>query len=68
MDFTTAGPALWRGGYNSGKINSINNPFLNLECGINRVAVRAGREAGVITVTAQAKGLAPAQLTLTSAA
>ena len=50
VDFETRGPAVWRGGYNSGKTNSINNTFLDLECGINRVAVRATRTAGAIIV------------------
>ncbi|HTM26945.1 MAG TPA: DUF4982 domain-containing protein [Vicinamibacterales bacterium] len=57
VDFTTDGPAVWRGGYNSGKIDSINHPFLDLEAGINRVAIRATRTAGAITVRATAAGL-----------
>jgi beta-galactosidase len=57
VDFDVQGPGIWRGGYNSGKIDSINHPYLNLECGINRVAVRAGRTAGRITVTARCEGL-----------
>ena len=40
VDFTCTGPAIWRGGYNSGIVNSTNNLYLNTECGINRVAVR----------------------------
>ena len=67
-DFATTGPAVWRGGYNSGKLNSINNAYLDLEAGTNRVAVRATRTAGTITVTAQSEGLKPASLTLTSQA
>lgn len=66
VDFTTAGPALWRGGYDSGKINSINNPYLDLEAGINRVAVRATRTAGRITVTAKSAGLHDASITIDS--
>ena len=65
-DFETDGPAVWRGGYNSGKINSINHPFLDLEAGINRVAIRATRTAGKITVRAKSVGLRDASLTLTS--
>ena len=65
-DFETSGPAVWRGGYNSGKINSINNSFLDLECGINRVAVRATRDAGTITVSARCEGLKPGSVTITS--
>jgi beta-galactosidase len=41
VDFTCTGPAIWRGGYNSGKLDSTNNLYLNTECGINRVAVRS---------------------------
>jgi beta-galactosidase len=41
VDFTCTGPAIWRGGYNSGILNSTNNLYLNTECGINRVAVRS---------------------------
>ena len=44
-------------GYNSGKTNSINNLFLDLECGINRVAVRSMLQPGDITVTAKCAGL-----------
>jgi beta-galactosidase len=57
VDFTCTGPGVWRGGYNSGKVDSTNNLYLNTECGINRVAVRAAREAGTITVTASRGGL-----------
>jgi beta-galactosidase len=66
VDFETEGPAKWRGGYNSGRTNSINNTFLDLECGINRVAVRAGRDAGTITVRANCPGLKPGSLTIRS--
>ena len=64
VDFTTDGPGVWRGGYNSGKINSVNHPFLDLEAGLNRVAVRATRTAGQITVRARSEGLQPASLTI----
>lgn len=57
---------IWRGGYNSGKTNSVNNSFLGLECGINRVAVRATRNAGPIIVKATCKGLKPASVTVRS--
>ena len=64
VDFSTQGPALWRGGYNSGKIDSINATHLNLECGINRVSLRSRRTAGRVIVTAQAAGLKPATIAL----
>ena len=50
------GPAIWRGGYNSGKINSTNNLYLNTECGINRIAVRSKMQPGKVTITAREKG------------
>ncbi len=68
VDFETTGPAVWRGGYNSGKINSTNNAFLDLEAGVNRVAVRATRTAGKITVHATSAGLRDASLTIESRA
>ena len=64
VDFTCTGPGIWRGGYNSGKIDSTNNLYLNTECGINRVAVRSTLTAGTITVTARRDGLKPAQVQL----
>ena len=60
VDFKLEGPAIWRGGYNSGKTNSVNNLWLDTECGINRVAIRSTATAGVITLTATRPGLAPA--------
>jgi len=66
IDFTCTGPAIWRGGYNSGKTNSTNNLFLNTECGINRVAVRSTTTAGKITVTAARSGLKPASVDVES--
>lgn len=57
VDFEITGPAIWRGGYNSGKTHSVNNLFLDTECGINRVSVRSTLVPGVITVKASRKGL-----------
>jgi beta-galactosidase len=68
VDFQTDGPGTWRGGYNSGKINSINHPFLDLEAGINRVAIRATRTPGTITVRAQSAGLKPGSVTIVASA
>jgi beta-galactosidase len=62
VDFAIAGPGIWRGGYNSGKTDSTNNLYLNTECGVNRVAVRATLSAGTVTVTASRPGLKPAQI------
>ncbi len=66
VEFTVTGPAAWRGGYNSGKVDSTNNLFLNTECGINRVSVRSTLSAGTITVRASRPGLKSAQIQLVS--
>lgn len=68
VDFTFAGPGMWRGGYNSGKLDSTNNLFLDLEAGINRVAVRAARSPGKLTITARSAGLAAATVEINSTA
>ena len=60
VDFKLDGPAIWRGGYNSGITNSVNNLYLNTECGINRVAIRSTLQPGTITLTATRAGLQPA--------
>jgi beta-galactosidase len=64
VDFTVAGPGVWRGGYNSGKIDSTNNLYLNTECGINRVSVRSTRAGGTITITAKRLGLKSGQVSI----
>ena len=66
VDFECSGPAVWRGGYNSGKTNSINNTYLDLECGINRVAVRSLLQPGTITVIAKCNGLKAGSVTIQS--
>jgi beta-galactosidase len=66
VDFALEGPGIWRGGYNSGKTNSVNRTFLDLECGINRVAVRSTREAGAVIVHARSDGLKPGSVTIKS--
>ena len=57
IDFKVTGPAVWRGGVNSGIPGSINNPYLNTECGINRVSIRSTMTPGIIRITAERKGL-----------
>jgi beta-galactosidase len=66
VDFKLDGPAIWRGGYNSGKTNSINNLFLDTECGVNRVAIRSTLTPGAITLTASRAGLEPATVKVES--
>lgn len=68
VDFAIDGPAVWRGGYNGGKIDSTNHPFLDLEAGINRVALRSQPDAGRVTVRVSAAGLKDASITLESRA
>jgi beta-galactosidase len=62
----TGSPAVWRGGYNSGKTNTTNNLYLNTEDGINRVAVRSTMTPGTIKVTATRDGLKSATVTFES--
>jgi len=63
-DFEVTGPVIWRGGYNSGKTNSINHTYLDLECGINRVAVRSTLKAGKVVLVAKSKGLKDGRIEL----
>ena len=66
VDFEISGPAIWRGGYNSGNEDSINHQYLDTECGINRVSIRSTLQAGEVVLTARRDGLEPATLRLTS--
>jgi beta-galactosidase len=66
IDFAVTGPAVWRGGYNSGKTNSTNNLYVNTECGINRVSLRSTLASGKIVVTASRKELDPAEVEIES--
>jgi beta-galactosidase len=68
VEFDLKGPGIWRGGYNSGKTNSINNTYLDLESGINRVAVRSTVQPGAIVLSARCDGLASASVTVHSKA
>jgi beta-galactosidase len=68
VDFAVTGPAVWRGGLNSARLNSTNNLYLDTECGINRVAIRSTLTPGTITLTATREGLAPATVKVESRA
>ena len=68
VDFKLDGPAVWRGGYNSGKPHSVNNLWLDTECGINRVAIRSTMTPGTIKLTAKRNGLEPATIQVKSTA
>jgi len=67
VDFKLEGPAIWRGGYNSGIPHSINNLYLDTECGINRVAIRSTLKPGTITLIAARPGLDSATVKIDSA-
>ncbi|HYM93881.1 MAG TPA: beta-galactosidase, partial [Chitinophagaceae bacterium] len=66
VDFAITGAAIWRGGFNAGKLNSTNNFYLDTECGINRVAIRSTLTPGMIRVTATRKGLTAATVKIVS--
>jgi len=68
LDFKLDGPAVWRGGYNSGRTNSINHTFLFTECGVNRVMLRSTLKPGTIILSATRTGLVPAVARLDSTA
>ena len=64
VQFTLNGHAEWRGGIAHGENNHILDTNLPVECGINRALIRSTTAAGKVTLTAQAKGLLSASLTL----
>ena len=71
IDFEITGPAVFLGGYNSGRFNGngrqdsvIGQPYVYAECGLNRVLLRAGEQAGTVVLTAAAAGLSPARAIL----
>ncbi|MFZ0337546.1 MAG: sugar-binding domain-containing protein [Terracidiphilus sp.] len=66
VDFNIGGPGIWRGGYNSGIVDSTNNLYLNTECGINRVFIRSTLSPGAITLTASRPGLSSATINIAS--
>jgi len=66
VDFQVSGPAVWRGGYDSGITNSVNNLYLDTECGINRVAIRSTLQPGTITLRATRPGLDSASVQIVS--
>jgi beta-galactosidase len=44
----------------------VNNPWLDTECGINRIAIRSTLQAGVISLTATRTGLELANIQIES--
>jgi beta-galactosidase len=66
VNFAVTGPGTLLGSYNAGKQHSVHQPYVDTECGINRVFVRAARTAGVITLTATRGGLTAATTSVRS--
>jgi len=66
IHFDLQGPAEWRGGIAQGPENYILSKDLPVEGGINRVILRAGPQAGKITLTAKSDGLRPASAEIIS--
>ena len=67
VDFTISGPARFLGGFNPGRPGSVFKSYVDTECGVNRVFLRATRTAGTITVQATRDGLAVGSATISSA-
>jgi beta-galactosidase len=57
IEFTCTSPAIWRGGYNNGLVESTNNSFIDTELVINCVSICSTLSAGSITVTASHPGV-----------
>lgn len=66
IHFTLDGPAEWRGGIAQGPGNYILSEDLPVECGVNRVLLRSHTRSGRIVLKAEAKGLQPAELVLST--
>ena len=62
INFTTSGPAEWRGGIAQGPDNYILSKSLPVENGVNRVVIRSTTKAGRVVVSAAAEGLKPASV------
>ena len=66
VSFTYSGEGKYLGGYNSGRQYSVYQDTLHTECGINRVFVRATRNAGSFTLNVSSVGLTSASSTINS--
>jgi len=64
ITFDIDGPANWLGGIAQGPKNYILSKKIPVENGINRVMIQSLAKAGKIKITAQAKGLKAAELTV----
>ena len=66
VNFSLTGEAEWRGGMAQGPGNYILSKSLPVECGVNRVLVRATTVAGKVSIKANSDGLQPASINLVS--
>jgi len=66
INFSLEGEAAWRGGIAQGPGNYILSKNLPVECGVNRILIRATNKAGVINIKASSAGLSSAVLQLKS--
>jgi hypothetical protein len=65
ISFELTGQGEWRGGIAQGaEGNHVLDKNLPVECGVNRVLIRSTTTAGGITLTASARDLTPATITL----
>ena len=67
IHFEVEGPAEWRGGIAQGPDNYILSKDLPVECGVNRALIRSLTTPGTVRIVAQADGLQPAEVELTTA-
>ncbi|HEX8465882.1 MAG TPA: DUF4982 domain-containing protein [Abditibacterium sp.] len=68
VNFSLSGAAQWVGGIAQGPDNYVGAKSLPVENGVNRVMIRAGTQAGRISISASADGLKPATIQLASKA
>ncbi len=68
IDFSLSGPGEWRGGIAQGPDNYILAKSLPVECGINRVMVRATLNSGKLVLNAAAQRLQSARVEIPSRA
>jgi hypothetical protein len=66
INFTSSGPAEWRGGIAQGPDNFILSKSLPVENGVNRVILRSTTKAGKVVLHASAEGLKPASVEVVS--
>ena len=67
IHFTLQGEGQWIGGiamHGDNEDNYVGHTSLPVECGVNRVLLRSTTQAGKITLTARAEGMAPQIITL----